>query len=154
MVTHMTRNRIEERSDQMAAADGRSLTGLVRELRDEAIVLVRQEVALARTEMSEKAARVARNSAFIGVGAFLAYAGLFVLLLAGVVGLYLGLVAAGLTHATAGWLSPLIIGAVLAVVGYVFIQKGLSTLKHESIVPERTVESIKADKEWMEEKVT
>jgi hypothetical protein len=111
-------------------------------------------VALARTEMSEKAARVARNSAFIGVGAFLAYAGLFVLLLAGVVGLYLGLVAAGLTHATAGWLSPLIIGAVLAVIGYVFVQKGLSTLKHESIVPERTVESIKADKEWMEEKVT
>ena len=58
MVTHLARNRIEERSDHLEH-DGRSLTGLVRELRDEAIVLVRQEVALARTEMSEKAARVA-----------------------------------------------------------------------------------------------
>lgn len=152
MVAHMTRNRIEDRHNEIAH-DGRSLTGLVRELRDEALALVRQEVALAKTEMSEKAARVARNSAFVGVGAFLAYAGLFVLLLAGVVGLYLGLVAAGLTHATAGWLSPLIIGAVVALIGYAFARKGLNTLKHESVVPERTVESIKADKEWMEEKV-
>jgi hypothetical protein len=54
---------------------------------------------------------------------------------------------------TAGWLSPLIVGGLLAIVGYVFIQKGISTLKQETVVPERTVDSIKADKEWMEEKV-
>jgi hypothetical protein len=129
------------------------VTGLVRELRDEAITLVRQEVELAKTEMSEKAARAARNSAYIGMGSFIAYAGALILLLAVVVGVYLGLVAAGLSHATAGWLSPLIVGGLLAIVGYVFIQKGISTLKQETVVPERTVDSIKADKEWMEEKV-
>jgi hypothetical protein len=151
----MTRNRIEpeahERHDRLDH-DGRSLPGLVRELRDEAVTLVRQEVALAKTEMSEKAARAARNSAYIGIGAFLAYAGLIILLGAAVVGVYLGLVAAGLAHATAGWLSPLIVGGVVAAIGYAVAQKGLSTLKRESVVPERTVESIKADKEWIEEK--
>jgi hypothetical protein len=146
----MERHEVHEAHE---AHDGRSLTGLVRELRDEAITLVRQEVALAKTEMSEKAARAARNSAYIGAGSFLAYAGLVILLLAAVVGLYLGLVAAGVAHATAGWLSPLIVGGVVALIGYIFVQKGISTLKRETVVPERTVDSIKADKEWMEEKV-
>jgi hypothetical protein len=155
MVTPATRNRMERHEVHEAheAHDGRSLTGLVRELRDEALTLVRQEVALAKTEMSEKAARAARNSAYIGAGGFVAFAGLVILLLAAVVGVYLGLVAAGLTHATAGWLSPLIVGSVVALVGYIVVQKGISTLKRETVVPERTVDSIKADKEWMEEKV-
>ena len=159
MVTPATRNRMETHEVHEAhhegheAHNGRSLTGLVRELRDEALTLVRQEVALAKTEISEKASRAARNSAYIGAGSFIAYAGVVILLLAAVVGVYLGLVAAGLAHATAGWLSPLIVGGVVAAIGYAVMQKGINTLKHETVVPERTVDSIKADKEWMEEKV-
>jgi Putative Actinobacterial Holin-X, holin superfamily III len=157
-----TRNRMATDVDELAPErthherahhDGRSLTDLMAELRDEALTLVRQEVALAKTEMSEKAARVGRNSAYLAAGGLVAYMGLGILLLAAVVGLYLGLVALGLTHATAGWLSPLIVGAIVALIGYVFVQKAISTLKRETVVPERTVESIKADKNWMKEKV-
>ena len=94
-----------------------------------------------------------RNAGYLVVGGLVAYLGVIALLMAGVVGLYVGLVAAGLSHATSGWLSPLIIGAVVALVGYAFVQKAISTLKRESLVPERTMESIQQDKEWVKEKV-
>jgi hypothetical protein len=59
-----------------------------------------------------------------------------------------------LTHYTAGWLAPLVIGAVVAVIGYVFVQKGLSTLKRESLVPGQTIQTVKETKEWVQEKVS
>jgi len=135
------------------STDGRSLMDLVRDLRDETTTLVRQEVALAKTELSEKASRVGRNVGSLAAGGMLAFAGLLFLLVAANVGVYLGLVAADLSHATAGWLAPLIVGGVVALIGYVLIQKAISTLKRESVVPERTKESLEADKEWMKEKV-
>lgn len=132
----------------------RSLTVLVKELRDETITLMRQEVALAKTEMSEKAARVGRNVGYLGAGALVAYAGLIFLLLAATAGIYLGLVAADVSEATAWWLAPLIVGAVVLVIGYSLIQKAISTLKRETVVPERTAESLQRDKNWMKGKVT
>jgi hypothetical protein len=54
---------------------------------------------------------------------------------------------------TAGWLAPLIVGGIVALLGYSFVQKGLTALKHETLVPERTKESLQQDKEWLKEKV-
>ncbi len=67
--------------------------------------------------------------------------------------MYVGLVAAGLQHIHAGWLSPLIVGVVVGLVGYSLIQKAISTLKHESLVPERTAQSLQEDKQWMQAKI-
>lgn len=145
--------------DRMAADVGgrtheeRSLTMLIKELRDETITLMRQEVALAKTEMSEKGARVGRNVASLCAGGLVAYAGLIFLLLAATAGIYLGLIAADLAGATALWVAPLIVGAVVLVIGYSLIQKGINTLKRERIVPERTADSLQRDKEWMKGKV-
>lgn len=135
------------------AHDGRSLTNLIKELRDETTTLMRQEVALAKTEMSEKMSRISRNATYLAIGGGIAYAGLLLLIMAAAAGLYVGLVAADVSHMTAGWLAPVIVGAIVAIIGYVFLQKGLSTLKHESLIPERTKESLQQDKEWVKEKV-
>ncbi len=134
--------------------DARSLTDLLKELRDESTLLFRQEVALAKTEMTDKASRTGRNVAFLAVGGAVAYAGLLIILMAAVVGLYLGLNAAGLSNATSGWLAPLIVGGVVAAIGYGLIQKAISTLKHESLAPERTVETMQDNKNWIKEKVS
>ena len=131
----------------------RPMMDLIRELRDESLTLLRQEVALAKTEVSEKVSRVSRNSMYLAIGGAIAYAGLLVLLLAATVGVYAGLVAAGLTHMTAGWLAPLILGALLAIIGYGLVQKALNALKEEPLVPERTAESLRDDKQWLERKV-
>lgn len=131
----------------------RSIADLIKELRDETTMLVREEVTLAKTEMSEKVNRVTRNAGYLVGGSLVAFAGLIVLLMAGSAGLYVGLVAAGLTHYTAGWLAPLIVGGVVVAIGYAFLQKAISTLKHESVVPERTAKTIQDDKNWMKQKV-
>jgi Putative Actinobacterial Holin-X, holin superfamily III len=132
---------------------GRGLMGLVRELRDETMQLVQQEIELAKTEMSEKVSRVSRNSVYLGIGAAIAAASLVILLMAASAGLYVGLVAAGLTHETSGWLGPLIVAIVAGLIGYGFIQKAISTLRSEQVMPEQTAETIREDKEWLERKV-
>jgi hypothetical protein len=132
----------------------RSLIDLVRELRDETTDLVRSEVKLAKTEVSEKVARVGRNSVYITIGSVIASAALVVLMLAGAAGAYAALVEfADMSHMVAGWLGPLLVGLLGAVIGYIFIQKGISTIKSEGVAPERTAESLREDKEWLERKV-
>ena len=150
MVSH-THNRMDagERSH-----DGRSLIGLFKELRDESTLLLRKEVELAKTEMGEKVSRVVPSLASIGVGAGLALCGAFILLMAAVVGVYLLLELAGLSNRTAGIISPLIVGGVALGIGYGLIQGAISKLRHDSMVPERTVESLREDKEWVQAKVT
>lgn len=131
----------------------RSITELIKELRDETIELVREEITLAKTEVSENVNRVARNSVYLGAGALIAFAGLIVLLFAVSAAVYVGLVAAGIENATAGYLAPSIVGVVVLLIGYAFVQKAVSTLKKTSLVPERTVRSVKEDTNWLKQKV-
>jgi hypothetical protein len=133
-------------------ADG--IVGLLKELRDETGTLLRQEVALAKTEITEKAATFGRNGAYLGAGAAVAMLGAFFLLLGLTNLLAVGLNAAGLSEETAAWLAPLIVGAAIVAVGYAFVQKAISTFRHESVVPEKTVDSIKENKEWLQRKVS
>jgi hypothetical protein len=147
---HITTRRFHTNGNR----DSRSVVDLIKELRDEMTQLMRQEVALARVEISDKMSRASRNVAYLAVGGLILYAGLLIALMAAAAGLYVGLVAAGLTHYTAGWLAPLIIGVVVAVIGYIFVQKGLSTLKRESLVPGQTIQTVKETKEWVQEKVS
>ena len=58
------------------ASENRSITDLLKDLRDESSRLVRQEVALAKTELSEKAAKLGRNAGYMGAGSGLAHAAL------------------------------------------------------------------------------
>jgi hypothetical protein len=150
MVTR-THNRISE-DGGARAEQGRSLTDLIRDLRDETTTLMRQEFALAKTELTEKTSRVSRNLGYLAIGGAVAYAGALLLVMGVAAGLYVMLVAMGLSHEAAGWLAPLIVGGALAGVGYSMIQKAIATLRHESFVPERTIESLKEDKQLIQER--
>lgn len=134
--------------------NGRSVTELLKELRDEGIALFRQEVQLVKQEMSEKAARVGRNAGYLAAGAMLAYSGLVIVLLAVAALVYVGLVAAGLSHMMAGWLAPLIVGGVVLLIGFGMIKKAQHTLSKETAVPQHTADSMKENKQWAKEKVT
>src|SRR4051794_30674266 len=63
-----------------AATSGTSLFGLIGDFRDEVKTLIREEIELARTEMSEKLSRFGRNAASLAAGAIAAFAGLIILL--------------------------------------------------------------------------
>jgi xanthine/uracil permease len=146
------RNRFEEQS---SSRNGMGITALLRQLRDETTTLLRQEVALAKTEMSEKAATYGRNTAYLAVGGAVAYAGALLLLAAlSILVSWLFATYVELDTWIAAMLGPAIVGAIVAAIGYALIQKAIATIRSESPMPEKTIETLKEDKQWVQSKVT
>jgi hypothetical protein len=135
-------------------SEDRSLTDLVRELRDDTTTLLKQEVALAKTELTEKASVVGKNAIYLAVGGLVAYSGLLFILLAVSALIMAGLENAGLSENVARWLGLAIVGLVMGVAGYALISKAKQTLSRESLAPEKTIQSLKEDKQWTQEKLT
>lgn len=133
--------------------DERSLGQLLKELTHETSTLLKQEVDLAKTEMSEKASRVGTNLGSVAVGGSVALLGAIALLLAVIYGLG-AILNNFLSPETASWLAPLIVGGILAAVGYSMIKKALDTLKRESLTPQKTTQSLQENKEWLKEKIS
>lgn len=136
-----------------AVREERTIVDLLKELRDESLTLMRQEIALAKTELAEKTSRVGRNVAYLAVGGLILYAGLLFLLGAAMYAIFVGLLKADLSANIASWLAPLIVGAIVGGIGYAFVHKAISTLRHESALPRKTVESLQEDKEWLANKI-
>ena len=131
-----------------------SIADLVKDLRDDATLLLQQEMALAKTEISEKMAHFLRNAAYAIAGSLVAFVGLIFVLQSVTVLIGLGLKKAGLTDDQILWLAPLILGVIVAVIGAILISKGIAAMKKESLVPEKTISSLKKDKEWIQNKTS
>jgi hypothetical protein len=133
--------------------EDRSIGQLLKELTQESSTLLKQEVNLAKTEMSEKASRIGANLGEVAVGGAVALLGSIALLLAAVYGLT-SILNNFMDQEVAVWLAPLIVGGILAAVGYSLIKKALATLKQESITPQKTTQSLQENKEWLKEKIS
>jgi hypothetical protein len=123
----------------MQGRDERSLGELFAELAQETSTLVRQEVTLAKTEMSQKASRAGRHVGVMAAGGAVAYAGLLAILAALIV---------LLNNVMPLWLSALLVGIVVAVVGYLLVRRALDALKREDFAPRETMETLKEDQQW------
>ena len=135
-----------------AVQEDRSIGQLLKELRDETTTLLRQEVDLAKTEMAEKASRVGSNIGSLAMGGAVAFLGALALLAAVVYGLT-SLLDQFMSVGVAIWLAPLIVGLVLAAVGYSLVKKALATLRQESLTPRRTTQTLQENKEWLKSKM-
>jgi xanthine/uracil permease len=123
----------------------RSLGGLFGDLVNELTTLIRQEFALARAELTQKATEVGRSIGYVAIGGALAYAGFLAIMAALIVGLgVLGL---------PWWLAPLLVGLVVVAIGYFLIKRGLDALKASSLAPRKTIQSIKEDREWAKDQM-
>lgn len=140
--------------DEFVARNHKSLGTLLRDLRDELTDLLRQEVALARTEVREGVGRAVRNVVFLAVGGVVAAIGLLFVLAAGAMLITAGLIAAGVDAPTAAWLGPLILGLVVALIGWALMQKAISTLRDTRMYPAKTVQTLKENARWLKEKTT
>jgi uncharacterized integral membrane protein len=118
----------------------KSLPSLFSDLARETVDLVRQEMALARAEISQKITSAERGLVALIVGGVIILAGLMLLLQAVVNALGMAL-----PEETAPWLAPLIVGAVVAVIGYAMLKGGRSRLQPDNLMPNRTVESLRRD---------
>jgi TRAP-type C4-dicarboxylate transport system permease small subunit len=125
--------------------DERSLGDLFGDLARDMGTLVSQEITLARTELTEKASRVGKDIAMLAAGGLVAYAGLLAIIAAAIVLLAdLGVPL---------WASALIVGVVVAIVGYLLVQRGISALRRQDLTPHQTIQSIKEDTQWAKEQI-
>lgn len=125
--------------------DERSLGELFSELMTEARTLVKQEVELAKTEMTQKASVAGKNAAMIGAGGVVALIGSLPLVAAMVI---------GLGHLIGyGW-AALLVGAVITGIGAFLAMKGINTLKATSLAPVETKEQLQETKIWIRDQRT
>jgi hypothetical protein len=125
-------------------AEEQSIGALLSNLGQDIRTLVRQEVQLARAEVSEKTSQVGSGIVSIAVGGVVVFAGIFVLLQAAIYGLHDAIEA----WSPGLWVPALIIGVIVAIVGYVLLQKGRRNLQPASLAPQRTVSTLREDKEF------
>ncbi|CAN5297968.1 hypothetical protein BH23VER1_BH23VER1_34040 [soil metagenome] len=130
-----------------------TLPELARELRDETSALIRDEVALAKTELSEKASLAGRNLGFIVGGALVGYSGLVLVLLSLGWLIARAFISAGMAEAMAVFLGLLIVGVLILALSAALVMKGVATLKSQSLRPEKTIDSLRRDRDWGKEKV-
>ena len=119
------------------------LSGIVGDAQD----LVRKEIALARQEIREEIATAKDAATALAIaGAVLAVGGLFLL-----VTLALGL--ADLLNWPV-WAGFGIVGLVFAIVGAILYSSASQRMKRVHPVPERTVETMKENIEWIKDRTT
>lgn len=118
----------------------RSITALVNELADETTTLVRQEVALAKAEASEKVQQVTSGIKYLVVGGAALLVGLVYLLDALVYG-----IARLVPDDYRLWLGALIVGVVGGIVGLTLLKKGGNQVQASNLKPTRSTASVKRD---------
>jgi uncharacterized membrane protein YqjE len=114
---------------------GDTVTGIIRDLQE----IVRGEVQLAKTEIKEDASQMGRALGMIAGAAMLALVG-FIFIMLGVT--YL------LNKSLQMWLAAGIVGIVLLIIGAIVGMVGKNQMQQASFKPEKTIESVKEDKEW------
>lgn len=117
-----------------------SLGELFNSLSSDTSELVRQEMALAKAEMSAIASTIAADSAKLGVAAGLALLGGFALTVTVILVL-------GYLFGSAFWLSSLVVGVVFLGVGWLLTRSAIADLKQHA-KPDQTLATLKADKSW------
>jgi hypothetical protein len=127
--------------------EGNSLVGLISGLREDVRNLFHEEIQLAKTEISEKAALASRNAVYLAAGAVVALLGATLLLVALSFLASVGFQALGFSAGMALFLGFLVIAIVAAAVGGILINKAISAFKKHSLVPEKTIETLKEIKE-------
>jgi hypothetical protein len=119
-----------------------AMSGLFGNLRREMGKWIREEVQLAKTEMTEKASTFGRNAIELAAGGVAALAG-FLVLLTGL-GFLLALAFEGLgwSPALADFVGFSIIGMAVIAVGAGLIMKARRTLASESLAPKKTLQGL------------
>lgn len=148
-----TTGRIHHGASYGTTGNGRSIGDLIGDLAEETRTLVQQEVRLAGAEMSEKAEKIGKNSAKAAAGGMVLYAGLLVVLIGLSIGLAVLLAETVMTMATASWVAPLVVGAVVGFTGYAMMQHGIQKIRDTDLTPRKTTRSIRETTRWMHEKV-
>lgn len=119
-----------------------SVVQLLGDLASQSANLVRDEVALALQELREKGKSLQLTMMVIAAGALIALLAVATLCAA---------IILALNEYLEPWASALLVGVVLSVIAGVMIILGVRRMKQHSLKPEKTLETLEENKEWLEE---
>jgi uncharacterized membrane protein YqjE len=118
---------------------------LVKDLSTQVSTLVRQELELAKVELSAKGKQAGIGAGMMGAGGILALFGVGALTAAAILALDL---------LVAGWLAAVIVGVLwLAIAGVLALAGKSRAQRAGPPVPEQTVETVKEDVRWTKDSV-
>ena len=133
-----------QRLNENRSMENRSLGDLFGDLATDMSNLVRQEVTLAKVEITQKAKYVGRNVGYLVIGGAVAYAALLAIIAA---------IIMLLAKVVPNWGSALIVGVVVGGIGWMLIGKAMMALQKADLTPHETVETVKEDATWMKEQI-
>lgn len=124
--------------------DHLSIGELLSDLNRQMLTLIRQEMELARMELSPKISGTVKDTIFMAVGGVLLLSG-FLFLLATIIII--------LTIWLSLWLSALIVSLSAIILGTIFALIGKSRIQKRDIKPSQTINSLKENTQWIMNRV-
>jgi UPF0716 family protein affecting phage T7 exclusion len=131
--------------DASTGGHGRSAGDLLRQLVADVSMLFRKELALVASEVSQSVDEAKHGAQSMITGGAVLYAG--VLFLLGAVTLFIA-------NFLALWLATLVVGAIVTVIGAIMVSAGKKRISARTLTPERTISSLRKDKDAVERQVS
>ncbi|HUO86387.1 MAG TPA: phage holin family protein, partial [Thermoanaerobaculia bacterium] len=135
-------------STKSGASLGQLLRDLVQDLRD----LTRGEMDLLKAEVRERFGRLEKALMLFAVGGAVALAAALTLLYALNMGLT-ALFTLFLPTAVAVWLAPLVLAILFGVVGAIVLSRGSAVMRDTDWQPTQTRQTLREDKQWLQNKI-
>lgn len=123
-------------------AEERAVSQVLQDILRNLQEIVRSEVRLAKVEIREEIKQAAFSGAWIAAGAVAAVSAWIFLLWT---------VVYALATAMSTWVATLLVAVVMACAGALLIMSGIRKARRIQPIPERTVESVKENLEWMKQ---
>ena len=133
-----------QRMNENRSLENKPLGDLFGDLASDMSNLVRQEVALAKVEMTQKAKYIGKNVGYLVVGGAVGYAALLAVIAA---------VIMLLDRVMPAWGAALLVGILVAGIGWLLIGKALTALQETEMTPRETVETLKEDAAWVKQQI-
>jgi hypothetical protein len=106
--------------------------------------LVRQEVTLAKVELTQSARQTGRNVANLIIGGAIAYAALLTIIASAIM---------LLDRVLPAWSAALLVGLLIAGIAWLLVSKAVAALRDTDVTPRNTVETLKEDAAWMKQQI-
>jgi uncharacterized membrane protein YqjE len=145
---------ISERSStndalERSAKNDEGLPTLLGRLGDDVMELINSQLALFKVEIKEEANAYARGAAMIGVGAIVASIGFALLNVAIAFGVSTLFAQAEFSQPASYALGFVVTGVFYLLVGVILVMVIKARLAKQGLLPTRTVEELRKDKEWL-----
>lgn len=133
--------------------DNENLPSLFSRLGDDVMQLFDTKMSLLKVELKEEANSYARAGAMIAVGGVIAALGFALLNVALAFGISVLLVNVDISQPAKYAIGFVTAGVLYLIVGVIIVSTMKNRLARQSLVPDRTVEELRKDKQWLKNEI-